>query len=549
MARRYGDGMNFDSDRRAALFDTIRSKAVLDGNKQVLLSSGGGKLDWLIDLRRVFLNPDAMDAIADMFWDVYQDRAPVQIGGMEVAAVPLVMALVLKARQRGIAAHGFLIRKERKISGTGQNIEGTLNSDPVILVDDLINSGESLERAIAVTKQAGLTVAEVFVVIDYQAAGGMKWRQRHKMPVSSIFTLSEFGLSIPAPRETPRPDYAVLWRYYEPGAFPYHSVPKSTPLLVGDHLYMGMENGAMVCVNRHSGQAMWRFQVPVHHSKGIWSSPAYHKGRLYFGAYNGNAYCLDAKTGELVWNNPACEWIGSSPLIVPQHNLLYIGLEYQRPRMMGSNAALDLDTGARVWEIGQKKYQHGSAVYDKTLDAVIFGNADHNVTAYDAKTGRAVWQCDTGRSLKYPPAIDDVRRRVVASSFDGNIYVIDANNGQPVASFQTDDICYTTPLIHGDKIYCGSGDRHMYIIDANRLELIRKIDCAARVYSSPRVIAGRVVFGTNGGRIMELDPDTLDIVGVSQLPDAIPNAISAMPDGSVMYAATHMNELYAIQRS
>jgi outer membrane protein assembly factor BamB/adenine/guanine phosphoribosyltransferase-like PRPP-binding protein len=539
---------SFNPAKRKFLFDLISQKAFLTGDDQPLISPSGGKQEWLLDMRRIFVDAGALDAISDLFWDYYKSKGPIQIAGMEVAAVPLVTALLMKARTKGIMTNGLLIRKERKTTGTGQSIEGVPNNDPVVLVDDLINSGASLEKARMVIDQAGLVAGDVFVVVDYESTEGFNWRRRTRLNVTSIFNLSEFGRKIIPPQGYSATDYTIIWRYYAAGAFAFNTVPKSTPLLVGDKIYMGLEKGALVCVDAQTGEAVWEYPVPVTHTKGVWSSPAHHQGRLYFGAYNGNVYCLDAATGAEIWKNPACEWVGSSPLIVPEHNRLYIGLEYQRPRAMGSNAAFNLDTGARVWETPQKKYQHGSAAYYAPLDAVVFGNADHNVTAYEAETGKIIWQCDTERSHKYPPAVDLERGRIISTSFDGNIYVIDGQTGKRLAAFQTEDICYTTPLVHGGKIYAGSGDRHMYIIDADTLSLIEKIDTGARVYSSPRLIDGRIVFGNNGGRIFELDPVSNEIIGVSQLPDAVPNAVIGSPDGTMMYAATHMNEIYAIKR-
>ena len=86
------------------------------------------------------------------------------------------------------------------------------------------------------------------------------------------------------------------------------------------------------------------------------------------------------------------------------------------------------------------------------------------------------------------------------------------------------------------------------MIDASSLQLIQTIDCHARIYSSPRLIDGNVVFGTNGGSIFEINSETLDIIAVAHLPDAVTNAISCNDDASILYASTHMNELYAIKR-
>jgi orotate phosphoribosyltransferase len=517
---------------------------------QKIMSPTGKTQKWLIDLRPVLLNVEALDIITDIFWDRYESQLPFQIGGMEVAAVPLVTALLMKAKQRGLDTSGFVIRKERKKSGLGKIIEGTVSEHPIIIVDDIMNSGTSLEKSRVFVEQEGRKVDQVFVIINYEARQGQHWAKQNKVKVDQLFTLDQFDVEYNhSSFKAPKFQYKVLWRFLEKGAFPFHVVPKSTPLLVNHKIYMGTEAGFFVCVDASNGEALWKYDVKTHHPKGIWSSPAYHNGRVYFGAYNGIAYGLDAETGEEIWKNSCCEFIGSSPLLVPKHNMMYLGLEHQRPRMMGSNAAFNMETGERVWERPQEKYQHGSASYYAPKDYVVFGNANHDVTAYEAKTGKIAWEYKTDRSSKYPPAIDEELKLVVATSFDGNIYCLDVETGELKAAIQTNDICYTTPLITHGKIFAGSGDRFFYIIDAHSFEVLKKIDCYARVFSSPRLIDGQVIFGTGGGRIIELDPDNLEITSDTLLPDAVTNAVSASPNSDVLYAATCMNELYAISRT
>ena len=515
-----------------------------------IMSPSGQVQNWLIDLRPVLLNVVALNIITDLFWDEYQDKLPFQIAGMEVAAVPLVTALLMKAQQRGLETNGLIIRKERKTSGLGKIIEGSINDHPIILVDDIVNSGTSLEKARVFLEQENLKPGHVFSIIDYKTNRAQAWKEQHQVAINSLFTLDDFDVDYHQdPYEPPSITYKILWRYLEKGAFPFNVVPKSTPLVIADKIYMGTEAGFMACVDRQTGEVIWKYDTKTHHPKGIWSSPAHHDGKIYFGAYNGIAYCLDAETGEEIWTNPCCEFIGSSPLLIPEHNMMYLGLEHQRPRQMGSNAAFDMTTGQRVWERPQQKYQHGSASYYVPKDLVIFGNADHDITAYDAKTGNIAWTYETERSIKYAPAINEDLKLVVATSFDGNIYCLDAETGALKAAILTNDICYTTPLITNGKIFAGSGDRHLYIIDAKNFDVIKKMDCYARVYSSPRLIDGNVVFGTGGGRIIELDPDSLSVKAHAQLPDAITNAISASEDNKILYVSTCMNELYAVERN
>lgn len=178
------------------------------------------------------------------------------------------------------------IRKERKRYGLGRSIEGELTADPVVLIDDILNSGDSLEKARVALEREGKSVAEAFVVIDYRSRKGMAWRKKHGIKVTSLFTLADFGLSLAAQKPVSKRNWTLRWQFSANGASPFSVVPKSTPPLVGNRLYFGSDSATFWCLDAASGRRLWDFKVGGKHRKGIWSSPAYHDGRIYFGAYN-----------------------------------------------------------------------------------------------------------------------------------------------------------------------------------------------------------------------------------------------------------------------
>lgn len=533
----------------ARLKTAIRQCAYVDGSQQTVVSPSGKRQKWMLDMRAVFMDTALLAQIAEEFWDRFAARLPFQLAGLEVAAIPLMTALLLQARQRGLDVTGVILRKERKTSGLGRSIEGTLSDLPVVLVDDVLNSGASVEKARVVLAAAKARIGHVFVVVDYQSGEGLKWRNEHGLSVSSLFTLADFGLGLHRATSSISQKYERLWHFVSPSAYPYHVVPKSSPLLVNNRIFMGSDTGKMWALDAATGQDVWCFEAKgTHDRKGIWSSPCHHDGRIYFGAYNGDVYCLDAASGTAIWTLPCCEWIGSSPVTVPRHNLVFIGLEYERPRKQGSVVALSMSTGEKVWEYWLDKYQHGSAAYWESGDLVIFGTNDHNVIALDAASGRLVWEFKTRRSVKYPPFVDPERELVSFASFDGSIYILSVATGELRLEVPTDNICYTTPLIVGSRLFCGSGDRHLYVVDLDEMCLIKKLDAGARIYSPPKPIGKHIIFGSNSGRVYELDVETLRVKGVVQLPDAVTNGIAVNHDGTRIYASTYMNEIYAYQR-
>jgi outer membrane protein assembly factor BamB len=424
-----------------------------------------------------------------------------------------------------------------------------VTDQPIVLVDDILNSAASAEKACAVLALSDHRISHMFVVIDYRSAAGLRWRQQRDVSVSSLFTLPDLDLVLRTEPRPPTQTYKELWRNTIAGADPHDVVPKSAPCLVGNRIFRGCDAGIMHCFDADTGAIVWSHAATgAAPRKGIWSSPAVDDGRLYFGAYNGVVYCLEATTGAEIWRQACAEWVGASPVVVAKHGLVFIGLEYERPWAQGGLAALDIKTGHKVWEHPVKKYQHGSPAYWEGGDLIIWGSADHDMVGLDAKTGKAAWSLKTRRSVKYAPSIDAQRGLVAFASFDKSIYVADAATGAKRGEWQTGEICYTTPLFFGNKLFCGSGDRHLYVIDLDTMTQMARLDMHARIFSSPRIVADRVVFGTTGGRVIEIDPETLQVAGILQLPDAVTNAVVATPDGTRMFVSTYMNHLFAFER-
>ena len=503
---------------------------------------------WLIDMRRVFMRPEYLAEIVRQFWDKFAPDGPAQIGGMEVAGIPLLTAILQAGHEKGHELNGFMVRKERKTYGLQQLIEGELTGRPIVLVDDMMNSGESLEKARVVLERAGKKISEIFVVVDFQSKKGMIWRKLHDIKINSLFTLEDFDLAVTPPKPVPQQRFEFVWRYAAEPLAPFDVVPKSTPVIVGNSICFGTDAAAFVSLDMDTGKENWSYQAKGAMRKGIWSSAALAKGRLYFGAYNGIVYCLDAHSGAEIWRSAVCDWVGSSPLVVERHGVLVVGTEYEKPRMPGSMVGLSLETGEKLWEFPMRAYQHGSASYWPVDDLAICGSADHSILALNPLTGEKVWEFYTERSIKYPPAIDLERGLAIAASFDGYIYVVKAKTGKLVEKFKTDDLCYSTPLITHGRVFCGSGDRHLYVIDLEKMTLVKKIDCGARVYSSPRLIDGKVAFGNTGGVYREVDPITLEVTGYLQLVDGITNAVAHTADARRIFIPSYVNELYCFER-
>jgi len=157
--------MKKQTSKTQKLKKIIEQEVIVTKDTHKIVSARGEKSNWLFDFRSILLEPDYIDLIAEIFWDRYKMQYPFQVGGLETAAIPIITAIVLKGNQLGKPVSGFYVRKSRNKRGLLKLVEGQMNDYPIILVDDLINSGSSLTKQIEVLKQLDRTVSEIFTLV------------------------------------------------------------------------------------------------------------------------------------------------------------------------------------------------------------------------------------------------------------------------------------------------------------------------------------------------------------------------------------------------
>jgi orotate phosphoribosyltransferase len=155
-------------------------------------SPDGRPWSWVWNFRDVFLDRDVLAQLAHVFWDRCPPTVEFQLGAVETAAVPLLTAISLYAPRK---INVFTVKKAAKPYGLQEDIEGTITDAPLIMLDDIFNSGKSMETARLTLAKHNKVIYGIYVVLNIQSSDGAAWLEKHRLPIKSMFTIADFGLT------------------------------------------------------------------------------------------------------------------------------------------------------------------------------------------------------------------------------------------------------------------------------------------------------------------------------------------------------------------
>lgn len=497
-----------------------------------VLNDGRSPCHWLIDSREVLLIPRGTYLISKLMYQKVKKLKSKSIGGLTIAANPLVSYMCLLGYQNKKPLHGFIIRKEPKYNGLQKLIEGDFKPNTsVIIVDDIVNSGGAVFQSINAVEKFGCKVEAVVLIINYFNKGFRELKQK-KCKVDYLFTLKDL-LIRNKDKKAKITKPKILWSKNSINKWG-ELVPLSSPTKYKNSILFGTNEGKFLSINQKTGKTNWTIDLKVKNPKGILSSPAIKGNKVIFGAYDGFLYCVNADTGKVIWKNRTGEWIGSSPCIYD--NKVSVGVEFGIKG--GALCTYNLEDGKFIWDLITSNYMHSSPAVYKKKNIVIVGCNDGFVYAAKAKTGKLLWTYQVGRETKAGFAVDEKSGLVYFGSYDGNIHCLEIETGKLnwkrrvganvystpeiikdnlVVStvskrifclnkkdgtinwyYNTDDKIYSHTTTFKDRVYCGSNDKHLYILDLKTGNLIKKYYVGKEILTKPLIHKNKIYLGCKG---------------------------------------------------
>lgn len=138
------------------------------------LLASGKRSTYYIDARLTTMSAEGQRLIGELGLAAIRRAgwSAASVGGLTMGADPVAYAIARASAESLPRIDAFSVRKAAKEHGTARRIEGNFAAElPVVVVEDVITSGNSALHAIEAVLEAGGTVAGVLAVVDREEGG------------------------------------------------------------------------------------------------------------------------------------------------------------------------------------------------------------------------------------------------------------------------------------------------------------------------------------------------------------------------------------------
>lgn len=275
----------------------------------------------------------------------------------------------------------------------------------------------------------------------------------------------------------------------------------------GDRIYAATGVGEAIALSAADGREIWRVRLtgPVR------GAPTVTNGQMYVVSIENRMVALSAEDGRRLWEHQGINEVaallgGAAPAVA--------GSTVLAPYSSGELYALLAENGRVVWvenlasirtlsAIARLADIRGNPVIDRDL-AFAVSHAGR-MAAIDLRTGARVWERPIG-SVHMPWVAGDF---LFVTGLSGEVVALARRDGRvrwvhrlpPFRDMEDrkDPIQYTGPVLVGDRLLIGSSDGFVYAISPYTGQLLGSIEIGDPIYVSPVVADGSVyVLGNDG---------------------------------------------------
>lgn len=173
---------------RDSLLDLLCQVAYKEGD---FLLTSGQHTSYYINGKQVTLHAQGGALVGRVLLPLLPPETKA-VAGLTLGADPIVTATSVVAAYEGRSLTAMIIRKEAKGHGTRAYIEGPElpPGTPVVVLEDVVTTGQSAMKAVHHLKNAGYQVSQVITLVDREQ-GGAELYQREGLEFQAVFSIRD----------------------------------------------------------------------------------------------------------------------------------------------------------------------------------------------------------------------------------------------------------------------------------------------------------------------------------------------------------------------
>lgn len=175
---------------KLTLLRILKEKSVSFGHFTL---SSGKKSSYYVDSKLTTFDAKGISLIGKQVFQIIKSKNEhiSAVGGLTMGADPIAISTIIAALNENYPLKGFSMRKEAKLHGKQKLLEGNLDvTDNVVILDDVITTGNSTIKAIEAVEQYGSNIIMVIALVD-RCEGGVEKINKLGYDVHAIFTIND----------------------------------------------------------------------------------------------------------------------------------------------------------------------------------------------------------------------------------------------------------------------------------------------------------------------------------------------------------------------
>ena len=278
----------------------------------------------------------------------------------------------------------------------------------------------------------------------------------------------------------------ILWE------FDTEDIIEGTACIAGSYVIFGSGDGFLYCMNQSDGKVKWKYETDGEILGGVNLFKSKEDNKLYVlaGSYDNYMHCVSLDSGKLKWKYETQNYVNGAPGIAD--GKIYFG---------GCDAqiyGIKTEDGKIHTTMDAENYIANSIV---VVDSVAYvAHHANRVAAFDLKKKKQIWEFGE-RDFPYFSSPAVTKDSVFAAGRDKRLYKINRKSGDGIWEFKTGNGIESSPVVSGDNVFVGSGDGSIYAVNIKSGKEKWSFELGDNIRSSPAIVDGKLVIGCDDGKI------------------------------------------------